>query len=190
MKVRNELKERKHMPSRPLTEIECRSISDSLKCPMSKCLFILGVRTGFRISELLSLTTSDVTLDKIVLTNIMVKRRNMKGKQSSRSVILHEEARQALSEYLMPLNLGAKERIFPISRFVAHRIIRKACKEAGIEGRISTHSMRKNFAMRIYEKTNKDVVATQRALGHASLASTTKYLNVGQDIIDKAILES
>jgi integrase len=48
--------------------------------------------------------------------------------------------------------------------------------------------MRKTFGMNVYLRTEKNVVAAQKALGHASLASTTHYLSIGQDEVDAAIL--
>jgi site-specific recombinase XerD len=180
--------------SRPLTEPEISLMLSHTTNPMHRALICLGVRTGYRVSELICITVQDVFDGTQIRDSITVRRSNMKGKKSSRSVVLHEQAKQALRDYLSGYNLTNTDEttghslLFPISRFAAHRLLKKYSKLAGLEGRISTHSMRKHFAMRVYEKTGKDVVCVQRALGHASLASTTKYLSVGQDVIDSAIM--
>ena len=85
--------------SKPLTEEEIRALVNNLG-PADKALFLLGLKTGFRISELLSLTVGDVVSNGKIKDRVTVQRRNMKGKKSSRTVLLHEEARQALKEYL------------------------------------------------------------------------------------------
>ncbi len=186
------------MPSRALTSDEIKRINDSLTCVRDRCLFLLGVYTGFRISELLSLMITDVMLNNYVLDAVTVRRCNMKGKHSSRTIPLHNEVKLILKDYLGDLStISDKQgdlstmrntRLFPFTRMQAHRILSKAIALAGIKGSVSTHSMRKTFGMRVYAATKFNIVAAQRALGHKSLSSTTHYLNVDQDVIDAAIL--
>lgn len=184
------------MTSRPLTDAEVALVLKSLYNERDRCLFLLGIKTGFRISELLSLTVTDIVdTDSTVRNSLTVRRCNMKGSQRSRTVPLHQEAISALKEYVKSFGLvncsnrdSYSVKLFPISRIQAYRVIRDAARRVGLKGVVSTHSMRKSFGMKIYDRTDKNIVAVQRALGHASLASTTKYLSVGQDIIDKAIL--
>jgi integrase len=179
------------MPSRPLTEQESQTILSNLTNSRDRCLYLLGLHTGFRISELLSLTLDDVLEYNEIKDRVTVARCNMKGKNSSRSVPLHPNARQALKEYLNGIvtsNFISSNRVFNLSRFQAHRIISKAKEKAQLKGKISTHSWRKTFGMNVYQRTNKNIVAVQRALGHRSLSSTTHYLSVDQEEIDRAIL--
>jgi integrase len=63
----------------------------------NKALFILGVRSGFRISEILSLTVGDVLQHGKVMDHVTVARKHMKKKTEGRGVPLHPEARAALS---------------------------------------------------------------------------------------------
>ena len=51
---------------RPLSEYEIYQVLSVLKNKRNKLLFILGIRTGFRISELLSLTVKDVYKDGLL----------------------------------------------------------------------------------------------------------------------------
>lgn len=176
------------MKAKALTDTEIAAILAQLGSARNRCLFILGLRTGFRISELLSLTWNDVLQYGDIKPSISVTRRNMKGKIASRSVVLHDQAKEALCRYLIDFGGEPKARLFPISRIQAHRIIRAACTRAGIAGAVSTHSMRKTFGQGVYQRTGKDIVATQRALGHRNLSSTQHYLEVDQEAIDKAIL--
>lgn len=173
------------MQSRPLTDSEITSILGHMTSLRDKCLFVLGVKTGFRISELLSLALNDVWDGVNCYDQVTVRRRNMKGKRQSRTIPLHPLAKQVLDSYIKS---GVTGKLFPITRQHAWRIIKTAARKAYLSGCISTHSMRKTFGMNVYNRTNKNIVAAQRALGHASLASTSHYLSVDQDIVDNAIL--
>src|SRR5262245_32648482 len=92
---------------RPLSDDEVKVIGKSFHGTFkerNKALFIVGIRTGFRISELLSLTVADVCQHGKIVDSLTVERRHMKGgkagKTSSRTVPLHPEARAALSVWL------------------------------------------------------------------------------------------
>ena len=65
----------------------------------NEMLFVLGIKAGFRISELLSLQVKDVMQYGKMVDRVEVSRRYMKsgkaGKASSRAVPLHPEARHA-----------------------------------------------------------------------------------------------
>lgn len=176
------------MPSRSLTNSEIVSVLTHLKTSRDRCLFVLGLRTGFRISELLSLRICDVWDRGVVQDTVTVKRCNMKGARVSRTVPLHNEAKRAL-EAMRYDETMANDRLFPFTRMQAHRILSRAFKAAGVKGQVTTHSMRKTFGQRVYDLTNKDIVAAQLALGHKSLSSTTHYLSVGQDVVNNAILK-
>jgi len=175
------------MKSRDLKDTELTLILDQMTSLRDRALFIVGTKTGFRISELLSLRIEDVSQeDGSIRDTLTVHRRNMKGKRSSRSVPLHPQAKEALKCYLETGLVTNK--LFPVTRQHAWRIISGAADKAGLSGTISTHSLRKTFGMNVYIRTGKNVVAAQKALGHESLASTTHYLSIGQDEVDAAIL--
>ncbi len=177
------------MPSRPLTDTEITRIITTLHRPRDVCLFVLGLKTGFRISELLSITIDECIQYGTMRDSITVNRADMKGKRVSRTVPLHAQAKTYLTEYIKSLDsaLGCTK-LFPISRIQAHRILRDAVIEARVGGKVSCHSMRKTFGMGVYKRSGKDIVATQKALGHVSLSSTTHYLSVDADTVDAAIL--
>jgi integrase len=70
----------------------------------------------------------------------------------------------------------------------AWRILEEAYTTNGLTGTLGTHSMRKSFANRVYQKLNHDLVKTQRALGHRNINSTVSYLRFAEEDIDQAIL--
>ena len=46
-----------------------------------------------------------------------------------------------------------------------------------MNGHIATHSLRKSFAQRLYDKTG-DIYLVQELLGHRNISTTPKYLGV------------
>lgn len=180
--------------SRPLTDLEVAAVSAALNV-RDRAMFILGVRTGFRIKEILSLKVKDVLRpDGSIVDRISVERRNMKGKVSGRSVVLHEDARVVLLAWAKTRSGMPDSILFvtstgkPMSRYDAWRYLDKAYRSAGCYGRLGTHAMRKTFANRVYKRLGYDLAKTQSAMGHVSINSTVSYLSFAQGDIDAAIL--
>jgi site-specific recombinase XerD len=195
---------------RPLSDEEVKLISQSFSGTFgkrNKVLFVVGYRTGFRISELLSLTVGDVQQHGKIVDHVTVARRHMKKKTEGRTVPLHPEARAALSVWLEGLSKMLKGALDPqtpvfcsrvrdtatglrraISREQAWRILKEAFASNELTGKLGTHAMRKTFANRMYDKLNRDLMKVQRAMGHRNINSTVAYLSFREEDIDDAIL--
>ena len=190
---------------RPLTTEEVDLVSKSFGGMYAKrdtALFLLGVKSGFRISELLSLRLGDVIQAGRLVDRVRVQRRHMKKKTEGRTVLLHPDAKLALAEWVDELKTPSlsptsrstylfrsrKGRNRPISRIHAWRAIREAYESNELRGPLGTHSMRKTFANRVYDALEHDLVKTQRALGHKNINSTVQYLSFREEEIDAAIL--
>ena len=188
---------------RPLTDEEVTLIAQSFGgtyAARDKALFLLGVKSGFRISELLSLRVGDVCQAGRLLDRVTVRRRHMKQQREGRTVLLHPEAKAALAVWLSHLaaagGLLPSVYVFqsrkglnrPISRIHAWRILQDVYAANELRGKLGTHSMRKTFANRMYERLGHDLVKTQRALGHRNMNSTVHYLSFREEEIDAAIL--
>jgi len=190
---------------RPLNSDEEKSVLSSFEgsyAPRDKAIFVLGTKSGLRISEILSLRIRDVIQVGSIVDRIYVERKNIKKKLEGRSVILHPDARKSLKQWLVELNqLGYKSDdafVFqsrkggnkPISRIQYYKILRNAFGKAGMAGKLGTHTMRKTFANKVYDNLDHDLVKTARALGHKNINSTVQYLSFRQEEIDEAILHS
>ncbi len=64
---------------------------------------MLGCFSGFRISELLSLTVGDVVEHGRIVKTVSVRRSNMKGSRGGRSISLNPKAKKALEPWLAQL---------------------------------------------------------------------------------------
>lgn len=179
--------------TRPLNDDEISQMMSSFENPRDAFLFLLGTKTGFRISELLSLELNNLReRDGSLKGSINVSKQKMKGKGQGRTIPLSEATLRALNTYV---NTLPKTQVYlfesregnKLSRIQAWRIIHFRAQGLNFKGKIATHSMRKSFAKKIYEALDKDLVKTQRAMGHASINSTIAYLQVNMEEIDEAI---
>jgi integrase len=175
--------------SRPLTDQEIELVLANLKSVRDKALALVGLRCGFRISEILSLKIENVTQYGLVANQITVNRSNMKGKQSSRTVPLHPQAKKALEDYIASMDrYDTKTKLFPFTRQWAHTLLKRAFDTARLEGKVSSHSLRKTYASKVHAALGENIFKTQQALGHKSVSSTAHYLSFNQSEIDQAIL--
>ena len=197
------------MSARPFTEVEYSTLSQYFsdqKRTRDRLLLVLGCATGFRIQELTSLTVSQVWDGSAVTKEITVARRDLKGGQGvymrsvrSRRVPLSDAVRAVISEHLKVIGvdntgrtLFATGRSQPgagIDRSQAFRILVAAATACGIDAtRISTHSLRKTFARRIFEASGRDLIRTQRIIGHANPMTTARYLETDSADLDRLVL--
>ena len=185
---------------RPLNREETRAAIATAKDSREGALVALGVATGFRIGELLSLKIQDVIDARgRAVSWLSVKAANTKTKvgrvvrlntQAAAAAHAHAlamlKAGRALSDALFT---GEKSRRGQaISRQHATRLVRALFERADIRGAVSTHTLRKTFADTIYKATGGSIEKVQQALGHATITSTVAYLSFRHSDIDDAIM--
>jgi site-specific recombinase XerD len=182
---------------RPLTTQEATLVSKSFSgayATRDKALFVLGTKSGFRVSELLSLQVRDVYQHGQMVDKITVRRQNMKRKTERRTVLFHPEAKAAVAAWLLEANLKPTDFVFQsrqggaMTRQQAWNILKEAYEANGLTGQLGTHTMRKSFANAVYTVLGHDLVKTQRALGHKNINSTVSYFSFAESDIDNAVL--
>lgn len=145
-------------------------------------LFVLGINTGLRISDILVLKVKDVReQDYIILTEKKTNKKKRFPINNNLKIEIKEYTRGMLdNDYLFPSQKGGH-----IKRVRAYEILKKAGKEAGIE-EIGTHTLRKTFGYHFY-KQHKDVVMLQKIFNHSAPSITLKYIGIEQDEIDNVL---
>nr|WP_219914596.1 tyrosine-type recombinase/integrase [Thalassobacillus sp. CUG 92003] len=146
-----------------------------------RLLFIIGINSGLRISDVLPLRVKDVRDQKAITV-----REGKTGK--TRTFALNQAIQTAVSEnipadepddnLLFPSRKGNK----PITRTTAWRILNTAAERAGVE-KIGTHSLRKTMGYHAYQN-GVDLTVIQAILNHASQRETLRYIGIVQDDID------
>ena len=87
--------------TRPLDNDEIRRVSGCFTGTYeirNRSLFMLGVSTGGRISELLSLRVGDVYQNRSAVSDLLFKKSIVKGKENSRAVPVNQDGRRAIDE--------------------------------------------------------------------------------------------
>ena len=191
--------------TRPLDNTEIRRVSTCFTGTFetrNRGLFMLGVSTGGRISELLGLTIGDVYQNRAAVTDLLYDKSIVKGGEVSRAVPVNRDGKQAIHDLVAwhreQYNTTHNSRpLFPsrngqgtqrMSRRTAHDVLKAAFEAAGLNGHLATHSLRKSFAQRLYDRTG-DIFVVQEMLGHRNVATTQKYLGVNYASVRQAIEE-
>ncbi|MED4404029.1 site-specific integrase [Metabacillus fastidiosus] len=154
----------------------------------NELLFVLGINTGLRISDLLSLEIGDVKAsDKIEIREKKTKKQRTIAisRKTCRLIDRYLKEERPNAEYDEPLFLSQKGG--PISRQHAYDILNKAARAVGISDRIGTHSLRKTFGYFAYKK-GVDLAMIQKLLNHSSQAETLRYIGITQEQMDEIVL--
>ena len=147
------------MKGMPLDSDEIRLVSacfDGTFTTRNRGLFMLGVSTGGRISELLSLRIGDVYQNRKPVTDLLYGKSIVKGGEVSRSVSVNADGRRTIDK---PVNwhrrhyssVASKRPLFPSRRgkkmavcyleVEAYRQLKVLCAEndMNVEGILSRH---------------------------------------------------
>lgn len=167
-------------PIRDYDKLEMMKIKLKKQNERDYILFMVGLYTALRISDILRIRVGDVKKDYL----------NIREKKTSklRRVYLHYELKQSIRgfitdkdphEYLIKSREGINK---PITRARAYGILNDVAEEVGLDS-IGTHSLRKTFGYWVYKDT-KDVAALQKLFNHSSPEETLRYIGIEQDNVD------
>jgi len=161
------------------------------KNPRDLLLFVLGINTGLRISDILPLKLKDVKdkkgdpKDYIYLTE--------KKTHKQRKIILNSEVKKALQifftrskvydldTYLFTSDRDNKNR--PLTKAMAWHLVNKWCREVGILERVGTHTLRKTLGYQM-RKSGIAIEIIQEMLGHSSVNITSRYIGINQEELE------
>lgn len=158
------------------TELLKRSYRDYM-------LFVIGVNTGLRISDILNLKVSDIK-ERSHIT--IVEKKTGKNKRFLINSMLRAEIDKYIggmndNDFLFPSRTGDKA----ITRVQAYRILNEVADKLGVED-IGTHTLRKTFGYWHY-KQHKDIAILQDIFNHSAPSVTLRYIGINDDIKDKTI---
>ena len=154
------------------------------------CLLIsIGVFTGLRISDLLSLTYSDL------LSNETFTLREMKTKKQ-RSIKVNKDLKDIVSRIVSKSNITNLNQLIFINKYGTKSIdksyVNVKLKELvkkyrlKLDGNVSTHTFRKTLGRRVMEVnnySNESLVLLMELFGHSSMNITKRYLGIREQEI-------
>lgn len=154
-------------------------------------LFVVGINTALRISDLLKLHIGDFLDDQGRIRGRFWIKEQKRGKRQE--VVVNESIREALEEYLAAYQgVGEKLENFvffnPTTNGFSHHIkrgqgwkfITSICREVGLSGNFGTHSLRKTWGYHA-RMQGVDLALIMHKLNHESIAYTKRYLGITDD---------
>jgi site-specific recombinase XerD len=142
-----------------------------------RCLLMTAYATGLRVSELVRLKISAIDSERM-----MVRVEQGKGRKDRYTILssqLLTELRSYWKEHRSPIYLFPNRKGAPISIDYAQRIYNLAKQKAQIHKGKGIHTLRHCFATHLLE-AGVDLRTIQTLLGHNSMASTERYLQIRQ----------
>ncbi|MBA3522659.1 MAG: site-specific tyrosine recombinase XerD [Gemmatimonadales bacterium] len=172
-----------------VAEVEALLAAPGIGDPLAwrdRALLEIGYGAGLRVSELCGLGLTDLLLSDNLL-RVLGKGGKERLVPMGRSVI------GVVSVYLHTIrptiDRGASRgrvllnaRGAPLSRVGAWGIVKRATARAGIEKRVTPHTLRHSFATHLLEG-GADLRAVQEMLGHADLSTTQIYTHVDREYL-------
>jgi integrase/recombinase XerD len=151
-----------------------------------KAALSIAYGAGLRVSEVVSLKASDIDSERMLIRVEQGKGR--KDRNAMLSPVLLELLREwwkvcRSRGWLFP---GGRDPVQPITTRQLTRACHEAAQAAGIEKRVSPHTLRHSFATHLLEQ-DVDIRVIQVLLGHAKLDTTALYTRVATKTIREVI---
>jgi site-specific recombinase XerD len=182
---------------RVLSEGEYKRLLETVRGDIrDQAIIELILQTGLRLSEVARLHVNHVSLpSKISKEPGFVGSVTVFGKgRKQRSVTLNYKASRAIKNYLAVRPDVEDTHLF-LSKFRKgigargiEKLVAKYIKEAGIP-HASVHTLRHTFATHTIKRGTKLEVVRQ-ALGHGSLETTSIYVHLAREMMDKELQEN
>lgn len=152
-------------------------------------LFIIGINTGLRISDILRLKWKDLK------KNFTIVKEKKTGK--TRRVIWNQAVKDFVEEFFNLSSHNDDEYIFTSesnrnrgkiwSRQYVWKTLNEYARAVGIIEPIGTHTLRKTFGYMLY-KRGTPVEYIQKLLNHSSPKITLRYIGIEQQELDELVL--
>lgn len=148
-------------------------------------MFAIGIYTGLRISDILTLRVNDVYKKNRII---------LKQKKTNEyvNVVIHSELKKIVNdyckdkskyEYLIKSRNGTNK---PITIRQAYNVLNEMAAYLRIEN-VGTHTMRKTAGFTLYNSTGKDIGKVMKMLGQSDPKNTLRYIGVEQMDLDESI---
>lgn len=144
--------------------------------------FVMQANLGLRIGDVLKLTPNSFirTSDGWKLAVVEEKTGKVRDFRVENELMLFIE------NYCLRNNIGTKDRIFPISVRTAQDYLKKVVDYLDLPGEIGTHSFRKMYATKAYEKNGRDIRLVQQMMLHGSAETTERYIGIKPERLEAA----
>ena len=162
--------------------------------PRNRLLFILGINTGLRVQDLLSLKVGDIKQaqvgDRVVLREKKTQKENV--------FMVNKDIKDALDDYLKTVDAKDEHFLFKsrkgsnyaITTYAVTMYVQQWCDAIHLPGNYGAHSLRKTWCyhQRKTYGTSWEVIA--KRLNHSSPSITRRYIGVKEEEVEEILMKS
>jgi len=168
-----------------------RLLKDKKKCRIGFYI-IFSINTGLRISDVLGIRHQEMLGEKLIITEKKTKK--------PREITINENVLKAYS--ILVISLEEQNAKFNDEDFIftsqkggvyktqsINEILKQIFNSKSLQ--VSSHSLRKSFARRVYTNLNESedaLVLLSDIFSHSSVAITRRYLGIRQETISNVYL--
>ena len=143
-------------------------------------MFLIGINTGLRVSDILKLRYKDLNKDNIYIT----EKKTNKLKEIPVNNVLKEEIKKMNPDYKEQYIFKSRQGNKYITIQRAWQIVKEIEKEFNLKN-LGTHTMRKTFGYHFYQE-KKDVVTLMYIFQHSDPGITLRYIGVNGKMVNDA----
>ena len=163
-----------------LSQAEVKALINAIEHLKSKIILKLLYSSGLRVSELVNLTPKDLDFNENMgwvrkgkgSKDRLFKIADSLSKQLEKWIKSHPDYKFIFSEKK------------PMSTRNVQLLTTRAAKKAGINKRVTPHTLRHSFATHLLEN-GENLLIIQQLLGHENLETTRIYTHISQDQLKK-----
>lgn len=173
-----------YIPWDKMTEVVSILSRGSVTDRRDAFLINLGCHVALRISDILSLKWEDLVFASGVVKEHIVVKEKKRGKV--RQIALAPSIRKHIASYYDEVKRPISDPVFDITARGVNYRLQQIKWGYGIKGVVSTHSFRKTWARRVYDKHQNSPLAMEmisEAIGHSNVGVTRRYLGFKKDEI-------
>lgn len=159
--------------------------------PRDYCLFVLGINTNLRASDLLSITVDQVR--DLKAGEELVLKEKKTGK--ARRITLNESAVEAVQHWIKNnVTLEDDDQLFKSQRGTltvqsVNRLVKTWCKDINLRGNYGSHTLRKTFGYHQRVQLNTSIPELMVMFNHSTQRQTLDYLCIQADEIKTAYMK-
>lgn len=151
-------------------------------------IFKVGINTGLRIGDILSLKVNDIFNDaRQFREHLTIYEQKTK---KAKKIKLNETLRKCLSKYVNEQDLFGNDYLFfsqkggHIGRIQVYKVMKESASALGIDN-FGTHSLRKTWGYWTYKISKYNIGLIMDTFNHSSVAITLRYIGINQDQKDE-----
>ena len=160
-------------------------------------LFVVGINTALRISDLLMLRIGQFLDEKGSISGRFNIHERKRGKRQE--VVINNSIKEALDEYLSAypgitdhpnyfifFNTKSNDYSESIKRGQAWKFVTNICTDVGLRGNYGTHSLRKTWGYHA-RLQGVDLALIMHKLNHSSISTTKRYLGITDEELQEVV---